>query len=99
MICPLGRSAIELCLKLCPWVTFHHGIGAIKMHAMIDLIRFILTFIFLIEGAVHDFKIKGKVPIEAKSNYFKDKRYVKFDAFYQLLMSSNLEKQTNSHDS
>jgi hypothetical protein len=37
MVYAFDSSTIELCLKLCPWATFHHGRGAFKMHTLKDL--------------------------------------------------------------
>ena len=36
MIYAFDSSTIELCLKLFPWATFHHGKGAFKMHTLLD---------------------------------------------------------------
>lgn len=83
MVYAFDSSTIELCLKLCPWVKFHHEIGAIKMHTLMDFRGSIPTFVHLTEGAVHDSKIMDKMPVEANSYYLMDKGYVKFDSLYQ----------------
>lgn len=75
-------STIELCLKLCSWVKFHHK-GAIKMHTLMDFRDSIQTFVHLTEGAVHVSKIMDKILVEANSYYLMDKRYVKFDSLFQ----------------
>lgn len=73
MVYAFDSSTIELCLKLCPWVKFHHEIGAIKMHTLMDFRGSIPTFVHLTEGAVHDSKIMDKMPVEANSYYLMDK--------------------------
>ena len=55
MIYAFDSSTIELCLKLCPWVEFHHGKGAFKMHTLMDLRGSIPTFVLLTPGKVYHF--------------------------------------------
>ena len=83
MVYAFDSSTIELCLKLCPWAKFHHEKGAVKMHTLMDLRGSIPTFVHLTEGAVHDFRIMDKIPVEANSYYLMDRGYVKFDSLYQ----------------
>lgn len=52
------------------------------MHTLMDLRGDILTFVNLTEGAVHDFKIVDKIPVEANSYYLMYKGYVKFYSLY-----------------
>ena len=83
MVYAFDSSTIELCLKLCPWVKFHHEKGAVKMHTLMDLRGSIPTFVHLTEGAVHDSQIMDKIPVEANSYYLMDKGYVKFGSLYR----------------
>lgn len=83
MVYAFDSSTIELCLKLCPWATFHHGKGAFKMHTLIDLKSSIPTFVHLTHGLVHDSVVMDKVPVEPNAYYLMDKGYVKFDALYK----------------
>lgn len=63
------HSTIELCIKLCPWATFHHDKGAFKMHTLLDLRGSIPTFVYLTHGLVHDSKIMDKIPVEPNAYY------------------------------
>ena len=82
MVYVFDSNTIELCLKICPLAKFHHERGAIKMHTLMDLRGSIPTFVHLTEGAVHDFKIMDKIPVEANSYYLMDKGYVKFNSLF-----------------
>ena len=42
---PFDSTTIDLCLALCPWATFHHRKGAIKVHTLMDLRGSIPTFV------------------------------------------------------
>ncbi len=52
----LDSTIIRLCLKLCPWATYHSGHGAIKLQTAIDVANQLPDFFVLTEGIVHDTK-------------------------------------------
>ena len=83
MIYAFDSSTIELCLKLCPWVEFHHGNGAFKMHTLMDLRDSIPTFVLLTPGKVNDAKVMDKIPVERGSLYLMDKWYVAFEKLHK----------------
>jgi len=98
MVCAFDGSTIELCLKLCPWATFHHDRGAFKIHALMDLGGSIPTFIRLIDGRVHDSKVMDKIPVEPNTYDLMDKGYVKFDALYKHFHFKNASFVTRAKD-
>ena len=98
MVYAFDSSTIELCLKLCPWATFHHGRGAFKMHTLMDLRGSIPTFVRLTDGRVHDSKIMDKIPVEPNAFYLMDKGYVKFDALYKHFHLKNAYFVTRAKD-
>lgn len=83
MIYAFDSSTIELCLKLCPWVEFHHGKGAFKMHTLMDLRGSITIFVLLTSGKVNDAKVMDKIPVERGSFYLMDKGYVAFEKLHK----------------
>jgi transposase len=83
MIYAFDSTTIDLCLALCPWATFHHGKGAIKVHTLMDLRGSIPTFVRITEGSVHDSKVMDEVPVEPSAYYLMDKGYVSFDSLYK----------------
>jgi hypothetical protein len=87
MVYALDSSTIELCLKLCPWATFHHGKGAFKMYTLMDLRGSIPTFVYLTHGRVHDSKIMDKI----KGN-------VKYDLIYKHFHLNNAYFVTRAKD-
>ena len=98
MVYAFDSSTIELCLKLCPWATFHHGKGAFKMHTLMDLRGSIPTFVYLTHGRVHDSKIMDKIPVESNAYYLMDKGYVKFDSLYKHFHLNNAYFVTRAKD-
>ena len=98
MVYAFDSSTIELCLKLCPWATFHHGRGAFKMHTLMDLRGSIPTFVRLTDGRVHDSKIMDKIPVEPNAFYLMDKGYVKFDALHKHFHLKNAYFVTRAKD-
>ena len=98
MVYAFDSSTIELCLKLCPWATFHHGRGAFKMHTLMDLRGSIPTFVRLTDGRVHDSKIMDKITVEPNAYYLMDKGYVKFDALYKHFHLKNAYFVTRAKD-
>ena len=98
MVYAFDSSTIELCLKLCPWATFHHGRGAFKMHTLMDLRGSIPTFVRLTDGRVHDSKVMDKIPVEPNAYYLMDKGYVKFDALYKHFHLKNAYFVTRAKD-
>ena len=87
MVYAFDSSTIELCLKLCPWASFHHGKGAFKMHTLMDLRGSIPKFVYLTHGRVHDSKIMDKI-----------KGYVKFDSLYKHFHLNNAYFVTRAKD-
>lgn len=98
MVYAFDSSTIELCLKLCPWATFHHGRGAFKMHTLMDLRGSIPTFVRLTDGRVHDSKVMDKIPVEPNTYDLMDKGYVKFDALYKHFHLKNAYFVTRAKD-
>jgi len=98
MIYAFDSSTIELCLKLCPWATFHHGKGAFKMHTLMDLRGSIPTFVYLTPGKVHDSTVMDKIPVEPNAYYLMDKGYVKFDVLYKCFHLNNAYFVTRAKD-
>ncbi len=98
MIYAFDSSTIGLCLKLCPWAEYRQGIGAVKMHVLMNLIGPIPTFVVLTEGKVHDSRMMDKIPVEANAFYLMDKGYVDFDKLYRCFNIKNAFFVTRAKD-
>ena len=84
MVLAFDSTTIRLCLQLCPWAKFHHGEGAFKAHALLDVKNNIPSFVWLTPGNVHDTQAMDVVPVEAGAYYLMDKGYVDFDRLFRL---------------
>jgi IS4 transposase len=82
----LDSSVINICLALSPWAKYmeKRGIGAIKLHSMIDLKGNIPSFNVITDGKVYDGKILDILFFEAGSIYVMDRGYLDYTRLYNI---------------
>jgi IS4 transposase len=82
----LDSSIINICLALSPWAKYmeKRGIGAIKLHSMIDLKGNIPSFNMITDGKVYDDKILDILFFEAGSIYVMDRGYLDYTRLYNI---------------
>jgi hypothetical protein len=82
----LDSSVINICLALSPWAKYmeKRGIGAIKLHSMIDLKGNLPCFNVITDGKVYDGEILDILPFEAGSIYVMDRGYLDYARLYNI---------------
>jgi hypothetical protein len=82
----LDSSVINICLSLSPWAKYmeKRGIGAIKLHSMIDLKGNLPSFNVITDGKVYDGEILDILPFEAGSIYVMDRGYLDYKRLYNI---------------
>jgi IS4 transposase len=82
----LDSSVINICLSLSPWAKYmeKRGVGAIKLHAMIDLKGNLPSFNVITDGKVYDGAILDILPFEAGSIYVMDRGYLDYKRLYNI---------------
>jgi len=80
----LDASTIDLTLSLFPWAKFRATMGAVKLHAMIDLRGNIPAFLYITDGKVHDVKAAPQIQIEPQGIYLVDRGYVDFSWLWSI---------------
>lgn len=80
----LDSSVINICFSLAPWAKYMEksGIGAIKLHSLIDLKGNIPSFNVITDGKVYDGAILDILPFEAGSIYIMDRGYLDYKRLY-----------------
>jgi len=87
----LDSSVINICFSLAPWVKYMEksGIGAIKLHSMIDLKGNIPSFNVITDGKVYDGKILDILPFETGSIYIMDRGYFDYKRLYNIELNKS----------
>ena len=77
----LDSSVISISLNLAPWAKYMRkksGVGAVKLHSLIDLKGNIPSFNVITDGKVYDGEILDILPFEAGSIYVLDRGYLDY---------------------
>jgi hypothetical protein len=77
----LDATLIELCVSLFPWARYRETVGAIKLHALLDLRGPIPSVIHVTDGRVHETTILDELHLEAGAIYIMDRGYEDFTRF------------------
>lgn len=82
----LDSSVINICFSLAPWARYaeQRGIGAVKLHSLIDLKGNIPSFNIITDGKVYDGAILDILPFEAGSIYIMDRGYLDYKRLYNI---------------
>jgi hypothetical protein len=80
----LDATTIDLCLSLFPWAKFRRRKGAIKVHALLDVVTRIPTVIRITAGNVHEVNILDELCFEPGAIYLVDRGYVDFKRLHRL---------------
>jgi len=80
----LDSTLIRLCLSLFPWARYRRRVGAIKLHAQIDLRGLIPCVIRVTHGRVSDASWLDSLVIEPGAFYLLDRGYVDFGRLCRL---------------
>ena len=83
----LDATTIDLCLSLFPWATFRRRKGAIKVHALIDVVTHIPTVIRVTPGNIHEVRILDELCFEPGAIYLMDRGYMDFKRLHRLHQS------------
>lgn len=83
----LDATTIDLCLSLFPWAKFRKRKGAIKVHALIDVVTRIPTVIRVTPGNIHEVRILDELCFEPGAIYLMDRGYMDFKRLHQLHLS------------
>lgn len=101
----LDFSVIDLSLTLFRWAHFRRTKAAVKLHALLDLQRWVPAFIHISEGKLHDVNVLDLLLPEAGAVYIMDRAYLDFPrlreldqagAFFILRAKSNTQLQRQS---
>jgi len=76
----LDSSVINICFSLAPWAKYSEkrGIGAFKLHSLIDLKGNIPSFNVITDGKVYDGAILDILPFDLGSLYIMDRGYLDY---------------------
>ena len=82
----LDSSVINVCFSLSTWAKYMEksGIGAIKLHSLIDLKGNIPSFNVITDGKVYDGKILDILHFESGSSYIMDRGYLDYKRLYNI---------------
>ncbi len=81
----LDSTTIELCLSMFPWApAMHRGLGAIKLHTLLDIRGAIPCVIQLSPGKRHDVHMLDELLIEPGAIYVMDRGYFDYARLYRL---------------
>ncbi len=80
----LDATTIDLCLSLFPWAKFRKRKGAVKVHALIDVVTRIPTVIRVTPGNIHEVRILDELCFEPGAIYLMDRGYVDFKRLHRL---------------
>ncbi len=87
----LDSSVINICFSLAPWAKYMEksGIGAIKLHSLIDLKGNIPSFNVITDGKVYDGRILDILPFETGSIYIMDRGYLDYKRLYNIELNKS----------
>ena len=75
----LDSTTIELCLSLCPWASFHHQKGAMKLHVAVDIANHLPQVVVMTDGRCHDVRAaKNAMEFSAGTTIIMDRAYVDY---------------------
>ena len=82
----LDSSVINIYLSFAPWAKYKEkkGVGAIKLHSLIDLKGNIPSFNVITDGKVYDGAILDDLPFEVGSIYIMDRGYLDYKRLYNI---------------
>jgi hypothetical protein len=80
----LDATTIDLCLSLFPWAKFRKRKGAIKVHALIDVVTRIPTVIRVTPGSIHEVHVLDELFTEPGAIYLMDRGYTDFKRLQRL---------------
>ena len=80
----LDSTLIRVCLSLFPWARYRKRVGAIKMHALMDLRGPIPYVIRVTHGKVSDASMLDMLAVEPGAFYIMDRAYVDFGRLYRV---------------
>jgi hypothetical protein len=71
-------TIIDLCLNVFWWATYKRAVGAVKLHALVDVKTSIPVFVHITAASVHDVNGLDEIPYETGGYYIMDRGYVDF---------------------
>jgi len=80
----LDSSTIDLCLSMFLWAKFRKSKEAIKMHALMDLLGSIPTFVEITDGKHYDVKTLDLIQNEPGAIYVMDMAYIDYKRLYDI---------------
>ena len=80
----LDSRTIDLRLSLFYWAPFRSTKAAIKLHPLLDLRGYFLSFIDISDGMMHDVNVLGLLALEVGGFYIMDRGYLDFARFYRM---------------
>ena len=80
----LDSTIIDLCLSMFPWARFLRGLGAIKLHTLLNLRGAIPEFILITDGKLHDVNVLDCLVPLPGAYYVMDRGYLDFGRLYRL---------------
>lgn len=80
----LDSTTIELCLSLSPWAQFHHGKGAFKLHAAIDVAGDLPTVMDFTDGRKADVRVARTMHFSAGTILLMDRGYIDYAWWWKL---------------
>lgn len=93
-------TIVELCLSVFWWATYKRAVGAVKLHALVDVRTSIPVFVHITAASVHDVNGLDEIPYETGGYYIMDRGYIDFkrlsmidqhDAFFVIRARNNLK--------
>jgi hypothetical protein len=84
----LDATLIDLCLSLFPWARFHSGLGAVKLHTLLDLRGNIPVNVYVTRPLVNEIHLLDQIVPEPGAFYIMDRGYLDFERFRRLHMAS-----------
>src|SRR3989338_585371 len=80
----LDATVIDLCLSLYNWVKFRTTKGAVKLHVKLNHSGYLLSFMVVTTGKVHEAKIAPSIPLEKGDVAIFDRGYTDFSWYNAL---------------
>jgi hypothetical protein len=93
-------TIVELCLNVFWWATYKRAVGAVKLHALVDVRTSIPVFVHITAASVHDVNGLDEILYETGGYYIMDRGYIDFkrlsiidkhDAFFVIRARNNLQ--------
>lgn len=71
-------TIVDLCLNVFWWATYKRAVGAVKLHALVDVKTSIPVFVHITAASVHDVNGLDEITYETGGYYIMDRGYVAF---------------------